>query len=315
MWTQGDPSQAKGRNMKKAALMLVLGFTIMAGCAQNTSEPTGRPRVAATIFPLYDIIRNIAGDKMDVALILPPGSSPHTFELTPERVQRIQGARIIFRIGHGLDDWTQGFAGYIEDGKIAVVDKGVDLISEGEERHEEGERHEHGGVNPHYWLSLKAAQAIAGNVAEHLIELDPANEQTYRDNWDRYVEELSRLHAEIEGKLEPYRGRDLITFHNAFAYYARDFELDIVGTIEPFPGKQPTPRYLAELQKEIKRYDLDALFIEPQLSAESVEAFVGDLGLRVYVLDPLGGVDGRESYIELMRYNTDTIIEAFSDGQ
>jgi zinc transport system substrate-binding protein len=301
--------------MKKTALMLVLGFTITAGCAQNASEPTGKPKVAATIFPLYDIIRNIAGDEMDVALILPPGSSPHTFDLTPERVRHIQGARIIFRIGHGLDDWTQGLAGYIEDGKMEVVDKGVELISEGEERHEEGEEHAHGGVNPHYWLSVKAAQAIAGNVAEDLIELDPSNEQTYRDNGSRYVEELNRLYVEIEEKLAPYEGKQLITFHNSFGYYARDFKLDIVGTIEPFPGKQPTPRYMVDLQREIQRYDLDALFIEPQLSAESVEAFVSDLGLRVYVLDPLGGVEDREDYIQLMRYNTDTIVEAFSDGQ
>ena len=95
---------------------------------------------------------------------------------------------------------------------------------------------------------------------------------------------------------------------------ADEFGLEIVGAFEPFPGKQPTPRYLAALQEKARSHGVTALFSEPQLSNQAVAAFVGDIGLKLYVLDPLGGVEGRGGYIELLEYNTDIIVKALSDG-
>jgi zinc transport system substrate-binding protein len=298
--------------MKKAIILCVLSSLLLAapaGCAKR-NETAGKPQVAATIFPLYDISRNITGDKMDVELILPPGASPHTFEITPQRVRNLQGTKIILKIGHGLDDWTDRLSAFLNKVQIVTVDEGINFIYEDESQ--DSGHHAQGGVNPHYWLSVKDAQIVANNIADSVIALDSGNANVYRQNLKAYIEELQELESQIAQRLQPYKGAKIVTFHDSWAYYAREFDLQIAATIEPFPGRQPTPKYLADLQNTVTSHNIHALFIEPQLSSESVESFVHDLGVRLYVLDPLGGVEGRDSYIQLMRYNTDTIVEALS---
>jgi zinc transport system substrate-binding protein len=301
--------------LKKLWLLFILCIAMAApACTGKPAQPAGKPKIAATIFPLYDISRNIVGDKMEVVLILPPGASPHTFELTPQSVERLQGVSLIFKIGHGLDDWTQNIAGFIANEQTVVVDQGIKFIYS-DEGDREGGADKGGGVNPHYWLSIENAQIIAKNIADKVIASDAANEQTYRANLEAYVGKLEKLKAETAEKLKPFAGAKLITFHDSFVYYAQEFNLQIAGTIEPFPGKQPTPRYLAELQKKIEDSHIRVLFTEPQLSAESVQAFVEDLGLRLYVLDPLGGIQGRDNFIALIQYDTNTVAEALAYAQ
>jgi zinc transport system substrate-binding protein len=297
----------------KMTMLCLLGFLLLvapAGCAQPNGT-AGKRQVAATIFPLYDISRNITGDKMDVELILPPGASPHTFEITPQRVRNLQGTKIIFKIGYGLDDWTDRLSAFLSGVQMVTVDKGIEFIYE-DEGSQDADHHGHGGVNPHYWLSVKDAEIIANNIADNLIAIDSGNANAYQQNLKAYVAKLQELESQIAQRLQPYKGAKIVTFHDSWAYYAREFDLQIAATIEPFPGRQPTPRYLADLQNVVTSYNIHALFIEPQLSSESVESFVHDLGVRLYVLDPLGGVQGRDSYIQLMRYNTDTIVKALS---
>lgn len=288
--------------------LLSILLAVPTGCTQRNGT-AGKPQVAATIFPLYDISRNVTGDKMNVELILPPGASPHTFEVTPQRVRNLQGTKIIFKIGHGLDDWTDRLSAFLSGAQIITVDKGIHFIYEDEADHPG-----HGGVNPHYWLSVQDAQIIANNIADNMIAIDSGNANVYRQNLKEYVAKLQELESQIAQRLQPYKGAKIITFHDSWAYYANEFDLQVAATIEPFPGRQPTPRYLADLQNIITAHNIHTLFIEPQLSSESVESFVHDLGVRLYILDPLGGVEGRDSYIQLMRYNTDTIIEALSHG-
>jgi len=250
---------------------------------------------------------------MDVELILPPGASPHTFEITPQRVRNLQGTKIIFKIGHGLDDWTDRLSAFLSGVQIVTVDKGIEFIYE-DEGSQDADHHGHGGVNPHYWLSVKDAEIIANDIADNLIAIDSGNANAYQQNLKAYVAKLRELESQISQRLQPYKGAKIVTFHDSWAYYAREFDLQIAATIEPFPGRQPTPRYLADLQNVVTSYNIRALFIEPQLSSESVESFVHDLGVQLYILDPLGGVEGRDSYIQLMRYNTDTIVKALSHG-
>jgi zinc transport system substrate-binding protein len=291
-------------------------------CSKPQSPTSGNLKVAATIFPLYDIIKNVVGDKVEVIEILPPGASPHTFDIRPQQVLQLRGARIVFRIGHGLDDWTDAIVEVLPNVKRVVVDKGVRLIEAGAEEHstpeEEGhgdEGHSHAGVNPHYWLSISNGKTIARNVAEEIIRLDPPNEGYYRTNLKAYEVKLDAAKQEIESRLRNLPNKKIITFHDAWPYYAEEFGLEIVGSFEPFPGKQPTPRYLAELQKKIQGNNVKALFSEPQLSSETIGALANDMGLKLYVLDPEGGSEGRESYIGLLKHNADIIAEALSDGK
>ena len=305
-----------GKSIFAGLLIVLLG--LLHGCSKGPSATESGPSVAATIFPLCDIARNIAGDKLEIINILPPGSSPHTYSLTPRQVRRLEGVRVVFSVGYGLDDWTDTLLDTLPNLRKVVVDRGIDLMESaeaGKHEHAGGGHNRHEGANPHYWLSIENGKQIARNIAEEIIGLDAANEGYYRANLGAYLSKLDAAKARSEERISRLPRKDIMTFHNAWIYFAEEFGLEVVGAFEPFPGKQPTPRYLTDLHDKAQEYGLKALFSEPQLSSETVAAFVSDIGLKLYVLDPLGGVEGRDSYIGLFEYNTDIIVEALSDGR
>lgn len=293
--------------MRKIILLCLVGILLLwsQGCSKAPSTAAAKPKIAGTIFPLYDIARNIVGDKMDVVQILPPGASPHTFELTPQQVQQLQGARVIFKIGHGLDDWTNTIADILPGANMVVVDKGIKLIYS-------GGAEEHGGANPHYWLSLSNGMVIARNIEGEVVKLDPQNQSYYKTNLDAYLAKLEAAEKEIAGKLSNLPNKNLITFHDAWVYFAEEFGLKIVGNFEPSPGKQPTPRDMAELEQKVRQYHVRAVFSEPELSSAAIEPFVKDMGLKLYVLYPLEGAGGQASYIGVLEYDADIIVKALS---
>ena len=296
-------------------------------------ENEGKIKVAATIFPLADIAENIGGDKIEVVNIVKPGASPHTFEVKPSDVKRMNGVELLFAIGGSLDNWTANILSVDESIDLIVVGDGVEKKEFKFEHHhhkntdhvEDHDMHEHEndnddheidyhynheGYNPHYWLSVKSAKIIAENVAESLIELDPDNEGYYRDNLSDYQEDLDQVALEIEGILENVNNNKLIVFHESWNYFADEFGLEVVGVFALSPGKEPTPRQLAHLYNTAQQYGIKAVFSEPQLSPDTMEPFVEDLDLELYVLDPLGGIGERDSLINLLKYNAQTIKQA-----
>lgn len=260
----------------------------------------GRPAVAVTIFPLADIVRNVAGDGIRVELILPPGASPHTFEPTPSVVQRVAGVSVVYAIGHGLDDWAlplreEARAGYVG------VDKGIELRASVDD--------EEGPMDPHYWLDVRNAILIARTVRDDLSIRFPGQAATFRQNEEAYVARLEALDAEIREALRGIDNPNIVTLHDAWYYFVDAYGLTITGTYEPSAGREPTPTYLAELSEGIAAAGTRVLFTEPGISTESIAGFVADNGLIVRQLDPEGGgIAGRESYIELMRYNVATLL-------
>ncbi len=304
--------------MKKILFIIsffIVAVFVLSGCVVERNEEDGI-KVAATIFPLVDIAQNIVGDKIEVVQILPSGASPHTFEITPEQVKKLQDVKVIFAIGHGLDDWVYDIKDAIGDIEIITVEKGIELKNiSGEEEHEqihEHEEHEHGDQDPHYWLSILNAKKIAENIKDELVKIDLENSEIYEENLQNYLVELGKLEEDVETKLVGVKTRDMVTFHNAWQYFVDEFDLDIVTTFEPFPGKEPTAKYLEELNKVVKEDNIKVIFSEPQMSNDVLKPFAKDLGLELFILDPLGGDEGRNSYIEMMEYNGDILFEALN---
>jgi len=310
--------------MKKPYLFLVIVIVIVIVIVGGTfllqrSAPIPEDKedaplkVAATIFPLFDIAQTIAGDKAETVLLLPPGASPHTFELTPGKARELQKAELVFSIG-GVDDWVDPLIEGIASAKKVTVTRGIQLRHFGEEDDHENEdaNHEHGeaSFDPHYWLDSSNAMIIAVTVAEELTLRDPENEQYYQDNLATFLLELEQLNDELTEQLASVQGKPLLLFHDAWQYFADAYSLEIIETFVPSAGQEPAPQHLANLTKLVRNNNITAVFSEPQLSTATLEPFLQDLNLEVYVLDPLGGVEGRESYSEMMRYNARTIAEA-----
>lgn len=304
--------------MKKTILIALIALAGLTGALlllnfkQKPQAPTNQILVAATIPPVGDMVWQIAGADSGLAVmtILPPGASPHTYEPTPEDMRDLQNARLIFTIGHGLDDWTESLTANIPQVEIITMDQGLNL-REHDHGHEEDELKEEDheeNKDPHYWLSVKNAKIMAGNITQALITLDPANEKLYAENLADYMDELNYTDEAIKHKFRDFEKRDILTYHNAWGYFADDYDLNVIGAFEANPGQEPTIDQLAELQTKIKNHGLHTIFIEPQLSEQVIKPFSQDLGLKTAVLDPLGGSD--MGYTTLMLYNANAIAQS-----
>lgn len=275
----------------------------------NTAPEHSEPRVAVTLFPLYDIVKNIAGDAIGVDLILEPGASPHTFEPTPQIIRKTQEAKMVFAIGHGLDDWALNLVA--DPLVVDVVDDNIILRETTEpsiEEHEEGEEEEHGPVDPHYWLTAQNAMIISQTVAESLKKTFPESRNIFEENLARYLVELEELDTEIKNQLAPIKQKQLITFHDAWYYFADAYGLTIIGTFEPTVGREPTPKYLSKLSELIDMSGVRVLYAEPQFASTGLHAFLSDQDITIATIDPEGSKFST-SYIDLMRQNASTIAQ------
>ncbi len=293
-------------------IIFLAGLSLSIACTStNNSENSSletKPIISATIFPIYDLVRQIAGEKLEVNLIVQPNDSPHTYNPSVQERVRIEKSRLIFIIGHTLDSWA--IKGISNKANIVVLDKGFNLIAYDEKKHDE---HAHGKVNPHYWLDPENASLIAQVIADKLSVLDPLNKDFYQQNTRELRKDLKKLSAEMLRLVKPIQSTPFITLHDAWPYFGKAFGLQIKGSFEPTAANQPTPRYLKELQELIDTFDIKAIFSEPQLSTSSLDSFVKDNNLSIGTLDPIGGSGGIHNYQELIRFNCRELLQTLKN--
>ncbi len=307
-WTTGLKLTHNERNYmnrtSKIATLLVMGVLIATlafsflSRNNNPSKPiTAKPEISATIFPLYDITQNIAGDVLEVNLILPPGASPHTFEPRPSDMRDVDESAVVYAIGHGLDQWASTITESTET-PLVVVDAKIALKT----MEEDAEII----IDPHYWLSVSNAKIITTTITEDLSQRFPESATIFAANAAAYQLKLDSLDAEIKSMLETVTNRNLVTMHDAWGYFSDAYGLKIAGSFEPAPGKEPTPAWIGELASVVKKAKVKAIYAEPQLSSEGIEAFAADHNLKIVTIDPEGS-DLADSYIDMMRQNAQAI--------
>ena len=275
-------------------LAVWIGAPALAGCAQRI-QGGGPVHVAASIPPLADMSRQIGGERVTVALLVPPGSSVHTYEPTPRQVQFVATADVLLLNGVNLEFWAPKVVAAANNPELVVVQTadGLPILQQGGG----------GGGNPHVWLDPANAIHQAEKTRDALIAVDPEHRGLYQANADRYVAELRQLDQEIKAETATWSHHRFIGFHAAWVYFAERYGLEQVAAVEEFPGKEPSPEYLAQIVQLIAQHDVPVVFAEPQLPPRAAETVAGEAGVKVIVLDPLGGVAGRDSYVELMRHN------------
>ncbi len=301
-------------NTKKIAVVIVvvaiLAIILFIFPSRKMITETSDRTVAATIFPLYDIARNVAGDDLTVVCLLPPGASPHTFEPTPSIIRQISSASAVFAFGHGIDCWAETLADGAEK-PIVVVDTNVPLRRALDEDEEE-ENHDNeysDGIDPHYWLSIPNAKLIAANIAADLAIRYPDLAEHFTTNLDHYQAELDRTDTQLRETLKLTGNREIVTLHDAWYYFTEEYGLTIIGSFLPTPGREPTPQYLAALGQAVSRSGSKILFSEPQISTDTLQPFIHDHQLKMAILDPLGGTGDHTSYIKTMLANAEIIAK------
>lgn len=287
-------------------------------------SPEARLKVAATIFPLYDLVRQVAGPGVDVVLLTPIGASPHTFTPRPSQVRALTASRTLFAIGHDLDTWAIRMAQELGIAEIHIVDTDIVLRKGGHGNHlhaapagagtRKGRQHIHeGAYDPHYWLSIANAMRMVQSITQTLSRLDPAAASDYEQRAAAYLQQLQEADLTIRQRLAACPRRAIALFHSAFDYFAEAYRVDIVAVFEEAPGREPSARHMQTFLQRVKTHRLSVLFIEPQLPESALRSLASDLGVTLRELDPLGGQAGRDSYLAMMHFNASQIATVLCD--
>ena len=309
------------------ALFAVLSLFLVTGCGaggDSGGEEAGsgeKVQVAVTISVLQDFVEQVGGDRVEAFSIVPVGGSPETFQPSPRDAGRISEARVVFENGMGLDAWVEDLvesAGN-EEQKVVKLSDGLEPL-EGEEHAEEapkehGGEHEHaGGGNPHLWLDVANAEHYVERIRDALTEADPDGAEEYEINAEEYLAELEELDGYIKEKAEsiPEERRKLVTFHDAFPYFAEAYGFELVGVVLENPEAEPGSREVAEVVRTIEEEGVPVVFTEPQFNTGLADTIAQEAGVEVRELytDTLVEDEAGSTYDAMMRTNIDRISEA-----
>ncbi len=264
-----------------------------ASCAAPPS--TGGRVVVASIGPLADWARHVAGPGWQVVCVLPPAASPHTYELKPADVARFQGALLWLSVGAGLDPFMERLTASSGGKNVFVLTRGFQMVD----------------GNPHVWLDPAVARAALDRLAVEFSRLDPADSAGYRGRALAYGASIDSLDREYREAALHFRVRSFVGFHDAWGYLARRYGLVQAGSVEPAPGREPGPADWGNLVRAIRASGSRAVFTEPQFGTRLPAALAGDAGVKLLVLDPVGttGEAAGENYVALMRRNLAALRE------
>jgi ABC-type Zn uptake system ZnuABC Zn-binding protein ZnuA len=299
------------------AINCIFFFSILRGIWQKSQSASTSPvatpnqiKIAASLPTIADLAKQVGGEHIQVVTILKPGANPHTFEPTPAEAKDISQAQIVFTIGHGIDHWAVNLVGGNQNTKVVQLDRNVPLFTDAYADADDRQLSGFDGQDPHYWLAPSNAVIMTQTIADELAQLDPLHRSDYQNNAAIYQAKLQSLDTDLRTQLAPFSERNLATFHNAFSYFARAYHLRIVAVFEEFSGKEPSPSFVAKFIDTMKKDQIHVIFTEPQSSAITLEPIAKDLQVKMAQLDDIGGVPGRDSYIELLQFNTQVIIKA-----
>lgn len=298
------------RAMSLAAAVVVAGF-VLTGCGGvGAAAEDDRPRVLTTFTVLADMARAVAGEHLEVTSITKVGAEIHGYEPTPGDIARAAEADLILDNGLNLEAW---FAQFVESADVphVVVSEGVEPIDIAADAYA-------GRPNPHAWMSPLNAQVYVENMVAAFSELDPEHAEEYAANGAAYRSELQQIQDELVGALAqlPDNHRALVTCEGAFSYLARDAGLTEAYIWPVNAEQQATPQQIAEAIEFVRDNDVPAVFCESTVSdrpmRQVVEATGAAFGGTLYV-DSLSAEDGPvPTYLDLLRYDTQTILAALS---
>jgi|DewCreStandDraft_4_1066084.scaffolds.fasta_scaffold00573_44 zinc transport system substrate-binding protein len=298
--------------MKRIFLIPLIFLLAFAAC----SEKTKTIYIATTIHPIAQIIKQIAPDGVDIVCLVPPGQSPHTFSLTPSEQLKLESASAIIYVSNELDGWA---AKTDNKHKICLVDllpDSLTLYFNEEHKHSDSdiEHSEHKFIkDPHFWTDPLAVKSILDTLSKMLKQIfkdNPEFNSQIAHKTVSFANELDNLHTELLLQMTTIENRPVFLFHPSMRYFLKRYRLQYMGAIETSPGKEPTPNYIAEIIEKIKSSEAKAIFSEPQLPDKIATMIAEAAAVNLIMLDPIGGLEGRVSYFDLIKFNAENIRKA-----
>jgi ABC-type Zn uptake system ZnuABC Zn-binding protein ZnuA len=305
------------RTFRRGGIALI-AILVLVGCGGSggASSPAtsgsgvtpgpGAVRVVTTTTVFADIVKSVGGSRVNATSIIPPGVGPEDYEPKPDDAKRLADADLIVSNGVGLDDFLDRLLSSGSGGKTPrlVLGEGIPpIVVDGE-------------PNPHFWLDPTLVKtAYLPKIVTALSALAPADAATFEANAAAYESTLDALDAELKAKIDtlPAASRKLVTFHDAFPYFARHFGFELVGVVLANVGQEPTAADLAALVQKVRAAGVKAVFSEAQFNPKLAQTLADEAGIKQVVTtlynDALGPAPA-DSYPGMMRWNVDKIVEA-----
>ena len=274
--------------MKNYILLSLLLFFVV-GC---NSVKDDTPAISVTIEPQRYFVEKITGNNFKVNTIVPPGTSPESYDPTPSQMVALGKSLLYFKVGYlgfenawgkTLEENNTNVKVVNTSNEIVLIEGDEHIVEIGEHQHHDG--HDHQGVDPHIWSSPKSALIMAENILNALVEIDVENQKVYRDNFTTLRAEIIEVDKKITSLLENAPVKSFIIYHPALGYFARDYNLTQYS-IE-FEGKNPSPQQLKQMIDFAKKQGIKTIFVQKGFDMKNAESLAKEVGASIHSIDPL----------------------------
>jgi len=285
----------------------LLGLAVFLAPAAR-ADGTGRQfRVATTFYPVYITTLNIAGgiDGVSIVNMAPPFTGClHDYQFTPRDMAILADVDILVANGAGSEPFLEKILKQTKRLKVIDASRDIALVKSAD-----------GEINPHTWLGVTLLMTQTVTIAEGLANADPQRADRYRANAWRYIEKLVQLRAAMRETIGPLARKEIVTFHDAFPYFNREFGLIVHAVIEAHPGESPGASELAATITSMRKRGVKVIFVEPQYPAHTAEIIARETGARIYRLDPaVTGPLRADAYLDIMRANMTELKRALQSN-
>jgi len=302
-------------------LVFILQMVVIKKDSVNQTD-NSKPIISLSTFSLYDITKHIAGDSVELVMILPFGVDAHSFEPTPKLMAKIQSSALVVYSGAGLEPWIDGFEFKNDVINMSQHVKLRELESK-EDEHEEHAHHEHhhdehcnhSGVDPHYWLDINNMIKSTNIIKDSLIKIAPQHKELYEKNTQIYIEMLQNLDSEYKNRIKECKIDTIIVNHNAFSYLSNNYGFNVEALSGLSPEAQPSAKNMIKIIEHVKEHNISTIFFESFVSDKAIKSIASEAKVSVDVLQPLGNItadeaDKNASYEEIMKLNLEKISHA-----
>lgn len=311
--------------MKKLLISLIILITIVFGIVtifsakpKTTLENNGKLNIIASIYPIYDLTKEVAGDKANVSMLLSPGVEIHDFEPTPQDIVYIQEANLFLYTGEELEPWAKTVISGIDNKEnIKNISKNIGLIENHEESSEHSEHEEHEKYDTHIWLDPQKSMQLVENIKDELCQKDPTNKEYYENNAKEYISKLEKLDSEIYELVSSSKNKE-IAFGGPFsyAYFIKRYNLDYVSAYDSCgEGAEPSIEKISDVINHIKNKKIPVIFCKELSSGQIANTIAQETGAEKLEFHSIHSIsqkdlDNGESYLSLMYKNLENLKKA-----